>query len=71
MQAFKLRNEVKLQARGLMSDRAAAEALPPPRTLPDVVKRAYDSGARGDDIWRYVLRGSGKSNPKVDAALGL
>ena len=71
LQAFKLRNEIKLQARALMADRATAEALPSPRTLADVVKRAYDSGARGDDIWRYVLRGSGKSNPRVDAALGL
>ena len=52
-------------------DRTAANSLPAPRTLKDVVRRAYESGARGDDVWRYVLRGSGKSNPGVDAALGL
>ena len=71
LQAFKMRNEIKLQARELMADRAAANSLPSPRTLADVVKRAYQSGARGDDIWRYVLRGSGKSNAAVDPTLGL
>jgi hypothetical protein len=71
LQAFKLRNEIKLQARELMADRAAAASLPAPRSLADVVGRAYESGARGDDVWRYVLRGSGKSDAAVDAALGL
>ncbi len=71
LQAFQLRNDLKAQARGLMADLVELKKLPPPKTLADVVKRAYDSGARGDDIWRYVLRGAGKSNANVDAALGL
>jgi len=71
IQAFEMRNEIKMQARVLMSDQEKAASLPPPRSLEDVIQRAKDSGAEGDDIWRYVLRGSGKSNPKVDAALGL
>ncbi|MCB9529608.1 MAG: hypothetical protein H6701_14670 [Myxococcales bacterium] len=71
MQAHELRNEIKLQARDLMADRAAAAALPPPRTLDDVIARARAKGLEGDDIWHYVLAGSGKSDPKVNAALGL
>jgi hypothetical protein len=70
LQAFKLRNDVKLQARDLMADRATAASLPAPKTLQDVVRKAYDQGLRGDDVWRYVLGGSQRSNTGVDAALG-
>ena len=66
-----MRNEIKLQARALMANREAAAALPAPRTLADVVRRAYQSGARGDDVWRYVLRGSVKPDAAIDAALGV
>ncbi|RMH39792.1 MAG: hypothetical protein D6694_10855 [Gammaproteobacteria bacterium] len=71
LQAFKLRNYIKLQARELMADRAAAASLPEPKTLQDVVRKAYGRGLRGDDVWRYVLGGSQRSNAGVDAALGL
>jgi len=71
LQAFKLRNQIKLEARDLMADRAAAAALPAPKTLQDVVKKAYKQGHTGDDVWRYVLGSSGRSNKNVDAALGL
>ena len=33
--------------------------------------RITATGARGDDVWRYVPRGSGKADPAVDRALGL
>ncbi|RFA24284.1 hypothetical protein CAI21_22275 [Alkalilimnicola ehrlichii] len=71
LQSFQMRNEVKLQARTFMADRAAAEALPPPRTLQDVVRKAYQQGLRGDDVWNYVRGGATRSDPNVDAALGL
>jgi hypothetical protein len=71
LRAFHMRNEIKLQARSLMADRVAAEGLPPTSTLQDVVKRAYDRGLRGDEVWKYVLDGSQRSNGAVDAALGL
>lgn len=70
-QAFQARNAIKLKARELMSDRKAADGLPAPRSLDEVVKRAEASGAKGDEVWEYVLRGSGKSDPKVDASLGM
>ncbi len=60
-----------MQARSLMADREAAAALPAPRNLQDVVRKAYELGHRGDDVWRYVLGGSQRSNAGVDAALGL
>ena len=60
-----------MEARELMADRAGAASLPEPRSLADVMARAYESGKRGDDVWRYVLEGSGKSNANVDKALGL
>ncbi|MCU7937583.1 MAG: hypothetical protein KZQ99_22460, partial [Candidatus Thiodiazotropha sp. (ex Dulcina madagascariensis)] len=71
LQAFKSRNDVKMQARELMADRAAAASLPAPKTLQDVVRKAYGQGLRGDDVWRYLLGGSQRSNAGVDAALGL
>jgi len=71
LQAFKMRNEVKLQARDLMADRVTAEALPAPKTLQDVVRKAYQQGLRGDDVLHYVLGGSQRSNAAVDSALGL
>ena len=71
LQAFKLRNDVKLQARELMADQAAARSLPPPKTLQDVVRKAYSQGLSGDEVWNYVLGGSQRSNAGVDAALGL
>lgn len=54
-----------------MRGRAAAEALPPPKTLQDFVRKAYEQGLRGDDVWRYVLDRCQRSNPAVDSALGL
>jgi hypothetical protein len=71
LQAFAMRNEAKLRARALMADRAAAESLPPPSTLQEVVRRAYERGLRGDEVWRYVLDGSQRSNSSVDTALGI
>ena len=71
LQAFILRNEIKMEARGLMADRITAASLPAPKTLQDVVRNAYNQGLRGDDIWRYILGGSQRSNKNIDAALGL
>ncbi|WP_158529626.1 hypothetical protein [Parvibium lacunae] len=71
LQSFQMRNEIKLQARELMSDRAAAAELPEPKTLQDVVRKAYEQGLRGDDVWIYVRDGATRSNKNVDDALGL
>jgi hypothetical protein len=69
--AFKLRNEIKIRMRNLMVDRTAAKALPAPKTLRDLVRKAYLLGYRGDQVWLYMLHGSQRSNATYDAALGL
>jgi filamentous hemagglutinin len=74
LQAFILRNEIKQQARELMSNRALAEELAqnrPLKKLPDIAKRAYEENLVGDDFWKYMKDGSIRSNKKVDEALGL
>ena len=73
LQAFKMRNELKMSARDLMYNREAAGALPPPRTLEDVIGRAIrKGGARTpDEIWTYVLHGSQRTNKAVDNKVGL
>jgi hypothetical protein len=67
LEAFRLRNEIKLQARIMMSDQELARALPPPRTLANIVKRAYDKGYRGDDLWDYIYNSARRSDPATDA----
>jgi RHS repeat-associated protein len=69
LKAFQLRNEAKLATRRLMADQAAAEALPQPATLADMVRKAYRKGLVGDDVWRYIQDASIRSNPAVDAAV--
>lgn len=71
IQAFKLRNDVKLQARELMSDEKLAATLDPPKTLKDVVRNGYKNNYVGDQLWEYTLKGSQKTNLIVDQALGI
>jgi hypothetical protein len=73
LETFKMRNELKMQARSFMEDRVEEAKLPAPRTLADVLKRARDSGAQGDEVWFYLLADLGEPSPSpsVDKALGL
>jgi hypothetical protein len=71
LEAFRLRNEIKLQARMMMADGELAGALPPPRTLSNVVKHAYDKGYRGDDVWNYIYNSAQRSDPATDAIFNL
>jgi broad specificity phosphatase PhoE len=71
LQAFQRRTEVRQMARDLMSDRALAESLPPMRSLQDIVKRKYDRGLVGDDLWRDVLRSAQTPDPNVNALFGI
>ncbi|MBI5843304.1 MAG: hypothetical protein HZB23_01395 [Deltaproteobacteria bacterium] len=54
-----------------MADRVAAEALSHPITLQEVIQKAHEKGLKEDDVWRYVVKGSQRSNANVDATLGL
>ncbi|PKR49670.1 hypothetical protein COO20_21810 [Thalassospira marina] len=71
MQAFNMRNNIKMEARELMVDQEAVKKLPPPKTLEQVIFNAESKGLKGDEVWDYILGGSQRSNAKVDAALGL
>ncbi|MBP9777579.1 MAG: hypothetical protein KBD25_00190 [Rickettsiaceae bacterium] len=71
--AFQLRNEIKMQARELMSDRAVAETLPTEKKLSEAVRSVYNGGegATGDELWDQIMGKSTKSNETVDQACGL
>jgi len=71
LQAFRRRIEIRQMARDLMSDRALADSLPPMRTLQDIVKRKYDRGLVGDDLWCDVLRSAQTPDPNVNALFGI
>lgn len=70
LQAFLMRNEIKIAARGLMLDLETAARLDPPDTLYDVVEKSYKGrGLVGDDLWKSILDSSQRTNKAVDDAL--
>jgi len=71
IQAYKYRRDALLKTRELMSDRPLASSLPPPKSFPDVVRKYYNEGHRGDDLWKAIIRGSQSSNKDVNSSLGL
>jgi hypothetical protein len=74
LQAYSMRNEIKIQARILMKDRKAAEKLmleEPPKTLKDMARRAYEDNKVGEDFWDYLKDGSQRTNATVDKKFGM
>jgi hypothetical protein len=74
MQAFDLRNQARIDARALMSDRAKAAALDvsdPIRSWQDMLKYQAGKGHEGSAIYQAILDSAARSRPTVDAALGL
>ena len=71
LQAFVMRNALKLAARDLMSDQDTLNALPPPSTLQDIVSVAYNRNLVGDNLWNYIYESSTRSNQTVNESLGL
>jgi|GEM_PF-1389465 len=67
MQAFTARFMSLLRARELMSDQAAAGRLPPPKTLSQLVRKAYQKGLTGDAMWKSIYESSMRSNAGVDS----
>jgi hypothetical protein len=67
LQAFHMRNEIKLAARKMMTDPGELRMLPPPRTFEDVVARARAAGFKGDALWRHIITDASHSNRLVDA----
>jgi hypothetical protein len=75
LEAFQLRNQVRTDARELMSNRELAAQLDitdPNLTLQQIVQRKYQvKGLVGDDLWSDILKSSTMSRPSVDKSLGL
>jgi hypothetical protein len=67
LQAFHMRNEIKLAARKMMTDPIEIRLLPPPRTFEDIVARARAAGFNGDALWRHIITDASHSNKLVDA----
>lgn len=71
LEAFKMRTEIRTQARALMKDRKRAESLPEMPSIQDIVRRKYDKGLVGDDLWRDVIRSAQTPNSGVNKMFGI
>jgi hypothetical protein len=73
-QAFELRNQARIDARALMSNRKKAleyDITDPIPTWQDQVRHSYAKGNRGSAIWEDILESSMRSRASVNSALGL
>ena len=74
-QAFELRNQARIDARALMSDRAKALGYgitDPISTWQEMIRHVVEvRGKTGSEVWEYILESSTRSRPSVDAAAGL
>ncbi len=73
-QAFNFRNQIRTQARDLMSDRVAAEKLfgtKPNMTWDQVVKKYTEQGFTGDALYQEIINAAQRSNPAVNQSLGV
>jgi hypothetical protein len=71
LQAVKLRNDIKIQARELMADQKLAKTLDPLLSLKVLTKNAYDKNKVGDKIWESMLGSSRRTNQSVDDHVGV
>ena len=73
--AFNLRNELRSTARDLMSNRKEAIRLmaeEPNMTWKQVVEKYSEDGKiKGDELFEKIIKGSQKSRPSVNKALGI
>lgn len=73
-QAFELRNQYRMQARELMSNRQLAERLKvtdPNLTWEQIVQKQMNKGLSGDDVYRAIIESSQRSRTSVNQSLGL
>jgi len=75
IQAFNLRNAVKIEARSAMTDQEAAILLnrtDPIPTIQDIVRKVYkEKGLIGDDLWKNILESSTRSRSSINQKLGV
>jgi hypothetical protein len=73
-QTWVLRSNIKMKARAMMTDRAAAEALDRTDPIPsfeDIIRAKRANGLSGDTLWREIIEGSGRTRKSVNENLGL
>ncbi|MGS2724644.1 RHS repeat-associated core domain-containing protein [Porticoccus sp. GXU_MW_L64] len=71
LEAYQMRTDVRTTARMLMRDRELARTLPEMPSLADIVRRKYEKGLRGDDLWRDVIRSAQTPNANVNKIFGI
>ncbi|WP_168123966.1 RHS repeat protein [Paenibacillus sp. HB172176] len=73
-QAFKFRNQIRQQARDLMSDRTLAQSLAktdPNLSWEQVVQKQISKGFKGDEIWKAIIQSAQRSRKSVNDKFGL
>ena len=73
-QAFELRNAFKAQARNLMNNWQMVEILDqmePAATWLQMIQKGIEKGKTGDDIYKYIIDASQRSNAEVNKLFGL
>jgi hypothetical protein len=68
------RNALKLEARDLMSDRAAAAQLARERPVEPFqyyVDKYTVQGYKGEALWQRIIQGSTTPNPKYNSKFGI
>jgi hypothetical protein len=74
MRVHDARNALKLEARDLMSDRAAAAQLARERPVMPFeyyVDKYSTQGYKGDALWQRIIKGSTTPNPAVNSKFGI
>ena len=75
IQASLRRNELRQQARDMMTDRALAaefDISDPILPVSDYVRKAYkEKGLVGDELWESILKGSTKTRQSINVQLGI
>jgi len=54
-----------------MSDQNIANALPVPPSLQDIVRRKYQQGYTGDDLWQAIMDSAQTPNPNINRIFGI
>ncbi len=71
IKAFKMRTNIRVEARRLMKDRTLANSLPKMKTLDELIKYKKAKGLVGDDIWKDIIRSSQTANESVNKFFGI
>ena len=54
-----------------MADQETARSLPPPDSLRDLTRKAYQNNQVGDELWNSMINISKRTNQTIDESLGI